>query len=57
MNFAGERWSDEAYSIVAELTRGALTYTQVADYTSDGVPLILMYIFVGPQVTRIIISK
>ncbi|KAK9700615.1 KH domain [Popillia japonica] len=46
---AGERWSDEAYSIVAELTKGALTYTQVADYTNEGVPLVLMYIFVGPQ--------
>lgn len=47
---AGERWSDEAFSIVAELTKGALTFTQVADYTNEGVPLVLMYIFVGPQV-------
>ncbi|XP_018561971.1 A-kinase anchor protein 1, mitochondrial [Anoplophora glabripennis] len=42
-------WPEEAYSLVADITKGALIYTQVADYTDAGVPLVLCYVVVGPQ--------
>lgn len=42
-------WPEEAYSLVADITKGALIYTQVADYTDAGIPLVLCYIVVGPQ--------
>ncbi|XP_066258050.1 KH domain-containing protein akap-1 [Euwallacea similis] len=37
-------WPDAAYSFVAEITKGSVIYTQVADYTSDGIPLVLCYV-------------
>lgn len=46
-------WPEEAYSLVADITKGALIYTQVADYTDAGVPLVLCYVVVGPQVRNI----
>lgn len=42
-------WPEEAYSLVADITKGALIYTQVADYTDAGIPLVLCYVVVGPQ--------
>ncbi|CAH1957628.1 unnamed protein product [Acanthoscelides obtectus] len=41
-------WPEEAYNVVADITKGAIIYTQVADYTEDGVPLVLCYVVVGP---------
>lgn len=43
-------WPEEAYTLVADITKGTIMYTQVADYTEDGVPLVLCYVVVGPQV-------
>ncbi|ERL88815.1 hypothetical protein D910_06197 [Dendroctonus ponderosae] len=37
-------WPEEAYSLVAASTRGRIIYTQIADYTPDGIPLVLCFI-------------
>lgn len=37
-------WSEGAYNLIAELTKGSLIYTQVAGYTPDDIPLVLCYI-------------
>lgn len=42
-------WSDDAFKLVADLTKGAIIYTQIAEYTEDGVPLVLIYVAIGPQ--------
>ncbi|KAG5868886.1 KH domain-containing protein akap-1 [Gonioctena quinquepunctata] len=42
-------WPEEAYNLVAEVAKSTIMYTQVADYTEDGIPLVLIYIVVGPQ--------
>lgn len=36
--------------MVADVTKGALALAQIAEYTEHGIPLVLMYILVGPQV-------
>nr|CAH7750231.1 unnamed protein product [Callosobruchus chinensis] len=41
-------WPEEAYNAVADITKGAIIYTQVADYGEDGVPLVLCYVVIGP---------
>nr|CAI5817853.1 unnamed protein product [Callosobruchus analis] len=41
-------WPEEAYNTVADITKGAIIYTQVADYQEDGVPLVLCYVVTGP---------
>ncbi|XP_065172359.1 KH domain-containing protein akap-1-like isoform X2 [Atheta coriaria] len=43
------QWCDEAYKMVADVTKGALALAQIAEYTEHGIPLVLMYILVGPQ--------
>lgn len=47
-------WPEEAYTLVADTTKGSIIYTQVSDYTEDGVPLVLCYVVVGPTVSFII---
>ncbi|XP_022917558.1 KH domain-containing protein akap-1 [Onthophagus taurus] len=42
-------WPKEAYEVAAELANRALACTQVADYTSNGIPLVYMYIVAGHQ--------
>ncbi|KAK4875242.1 hypothetical protein RN001_011664 [Aquatica leii] len=42
-------WAEEAFNLVADLTRGAIMYTQVAEYTDEGIPLVLIYVAVSPQ--------
>lgn len=42
-------WPEEAYNIVAEVTKGSIIYTQVADYSPEGVPLVLCFVVTGPQ--------
>ncbi|CAH0554392.1 unnamed protein product [Brassicogethes aeneus] len=43
-------WAPEAFDLVAEVTKGALIYTQVLDYTEDGcVPLVFCYIVTTPN--------
>ncbi|CAG9817096.1 unnamed protein product [Phaedon cochleariae] len=42
-------WPEEAYNLVADVAKGSIMYTQVADYTENGTPLVLIYIVVGPQ--------
>lgn len=43
-------WPEEAYNLVADIAKGHLIYTQVADYTEEGIPLVLCYIVSGPEV-------
>lgn len=43
-------WCDQAYAETAELIKGAITYTQIVDYTSESVPLVHIYILCGEQV-------
>lgn len=43
-----ELWPQEAYDMIVEMTKSAVVYTQVVDYTEDGVPLVYIYIR-GPQ--------
>lgn len=57
-SFAGSEesvWPEEAYNYVAELTKGAIVYTQISDYTEDGIPLVYCYVVVGPQVSFVFI--
>lgn len=52
--FAGTEeaaWAEEAYTHVAEMTKGAIVYTQISNYTEDGIPLVYCYVVVGPQVS------
>ncbi|CAG9864954.1 unnamed protein product [Phyllotreta striolata] len=42
-------WPEEAYNLIADVAKGSIMYTQVADYTEDGVPLVLIYVVLGPQ--------
>lgn len=42
-------WSEEAYNLVADVAKGSIMYTQIADYTEDGTPLVLIYVVVGTQ--------
>ncbi|XP_017770494.1 PREDICTED: A-kinase anchor protein 1, mitochondrial [Nicrophorus vespilloides] len=44
-----DEWSEEALRLVKDQVKGTLSLTQVADYSEDGVPLVLMYILVGHQ--------
>lgn len=39
-----ELWPQEAYDVVAELTKGAVVFTQVVDYMEDGTPLVNIYV-------------
>lgn len=39
-----EIWPQEAYDLVVELTKSAVVFTQVVDYTETGVPLVYIYI-------------
>lgn len=48
-------WPEEAYNLVADITKGTIMYTQIADYAEDGVPLVLCYVVVGPQVFMIML--
>ncbi|RZC35495.1 KH domain-containing protein C56G2.1 [Asbolus verrucosus] len=41
-------WCEEAYTAVAQMTKGAIIYTQVVDYTEDGIPLVYCYLILGP---------
>ncbi|XP_050304326.1 A-kinase anchor protein 1, mitochondrial isoform X2 [Anthonomus grandis grandis] len=41
-------WPEGAYNLIAELTKGSIIYTQVADYTPDGVPVVLCFIITSP---------
>jgi A-kinase anchor protein 1 len=41
-------WREEAYSGVAEMTKGAIVFTQVVDYTDEGIPLVYCYLILGP---------
>lgn len=45
-----ETFVQEAYTHVVQMTTGSLIYTQVNNYTEDGIPLVYCYIAVGPQV-------
>lgn len=49
-------WPEEAYNLVADVAKGHLIYTQVADYTEEGIPLVLCYIVSGPEVSLNCIS-
>ncbi|KAL1494724.1 hypothetical protein ABEB36_010275 [Hypothenemus hampei] len=42
-------WPDDAYSLVANITKGSIIYTQIADYTTDGIPLVLCYVIPNPK--------
>ncbi|KAJ8967755.1 hypothetical protein NQ314_002636 [Rhamnusium bicolor] len=42
-------WPEGAYNLIADITKGAIIFTQVADYTEDGLPLVLCFVVVGPQ--------
>ncbi|XP_057653881.1 A-kinase anchor protein 1, mitochondrial-like [Diorhabda carinulata] len=42
-------WSEDAYNLVADVAKGSIMYTQIADYTEDGIPLVLIYVVVGTQ--------
>ncbi|KAF5269684.1 hypothetical protein FQA39_LY08607 [Lamprigera yunnana] len=42
-------WAPEAYTMVADLTKGNIVSTQVAEYTTDGIPLVLIYVIVSSQ--------
>lgn len=44
-------WPEEAYHFVADITKGHLIYTQIADYTEEGIPLVLCYVVAGPEVS------
>lgn len=44
-------WSEGAYNLIAELTKGSLIYTQVAGYTPDDIPLVLCYIVTNNRVS------
>lgn len=46
----GESWAQEAYSHIAEMTKGTIIYTQIISYTEDGIPLVHCYVAIGPQV-------
>ncbi|XP_072381189.1 KH domain-containing protein akap-1 [Diabrotica undecimpunctata] len=49
-------WPEEAYNLVADLAKGSIMYTQVADYTEDGLPLVLIYAVIGSQVKYTFVS-
>lgn len=51
--FSGEEaeWSEDAFKLVADLTRGSIIYTQVVNYTEDEIPLVLIYVVLPPQVS------
>lgn len=42
-------WAEEAFSLVASLTKGSIILSQIAEYTEDGTPLVLIYVSVPPQ--------
>lgn len=43
-----ELWPQEAYDLVAELTKGAVVYTQIVDYLEDlSIPLVYIYVRAG----------
>ncbi|XP_060528608.1 KH domain-containing protein akap-1 [Cylas formicarius] len=42
-------WAPQAYDLVADITRGSIIYTQIADYTPEGIPLVLCYVVSGPR--------
>lgn len=42
-------WPEAAYNLVAEITKGSIIYTQVADYTPEGIPCVLCYVVIGPR--------
>ncbi|XP_028130291.1 KH domain-containing protein akap-1 [Diabrotica virgifera virgifera] len=42
-------WPEEAYNLIADVAKGSIMYTQVADYTEDGLPLVLIYAVIGSQ--------
>lgn len=42
-------WAEEAFSLVADLTKGSIILTQVAEYTEDGIPLVLVYVSTSSQ--------
>lgn len=39
-----ELWPQEAYDFVADLTKGAVVYTQIVDYLEDCTPLVYIYV-------------
>lgn len=39
-----ELWPQEAYDLVADLTKGAVVYTQIVDYLEDCTPLVYIYV-------------
>lgn len=43
------QWLDEAYTLVAEITKGAIVFTQVVEYTEDDMPLVNCYVVIGPN--------
>lgn len=42
-----ELWPQEAYDLVADLTKGAVVYSQIVDYLEDCTPLIYIYVRSG----------
>ncbi|XP_018330991.1 A-kinase anchor protein 1, mitochondrial isoform X2 [Agrilus planipennis] len=42
-------WLDEAYTLVADLTKGSILYTQVVGFADERIPLVHIYIVLGPQ--------
>ncbi|XP_044271689.1 KH domain-containing protein akap-1 [Tribolium madens] len=42
-------WRDEAFNAVVEMTKGAIIYTQIVDYTEEGIPLVYCYLILGPR--------
>ncbi|KAF2896885.1 hypothetical protein ILUMI_09295 [Ignelater luminosus] len=42
-------WSEDAFKLVADLTRGSIIYTQIVNYTEDEIPLVLIYVVLPPQ--------
>ncbi|KAL3267719.1 hypothetical protein HHI36_006849 [Cryptolaemus montrouzieri] len=45
----GESWPEEAYNLMASLTKGSIIYTQVIEYTDEDIPLVHCYAVIGPQ--------
>lgn len=45
------QWSEEAFRTIVELTQFRALQAQVAGYTENGIPEILLYSFLGPNVS------
>lgn len=50
--FADGEWSDEASRVIVELTQCRTLQAQIAGYTENGIPEILLYSFLGPNVSN-----